>query len=318
MPHTRPAVVAGLVVALAISSCGSSSSSGDPSDGGGRLTVAASFYPLQEAVERVGGDRVDVTGLTPPGNGPHDLELTPQTAEALERADAVVYLSKGFQPSVEKAVSGLGGGSVTLDVLDGMDLLAVVPGLKGTRGEVDGEELEGGYDPHVWVDPTRQADIAEAVAGMLTELDPDNADEYAAGLKAYVRDLEALSDDFASGLETCESRTIVTSHRAFAYLADTYDLKQIAIAGITPDEEPDPKSLQAVARAAEDDGVTVIFFESAVPKDLSETVATEIGATTDFLDPVETISSDDLADGVDYESVQRRNLESLTAALRCE
>lgn len=76
--------------------------------------------------------------------------------------------------------------------------------------------------------------------------------------------------------------------------------------------------MEAVAEAAEADDVTVIFFETAVPKDLSETVANEIGASTDFLDPVETITADDLADGIDYEAVQRQNMASLRTALRCE
>lgn len=230
----RITAIVGLAAALVLATCGSSSSEGD-SAGDGPIKVAAAFYPLQEAVERVGGVRVEVTGLTPPGTGPHDLELTPQTAEAIEQADAVVYLSRGFQPAVEKAVSGLPDGSVTLDVLDGTELLPVEPGLKGTRGDVDGEELEDGLDPHVWVDPTRQAEIARNVAAMLTEVGPEHADDYAAGLESYVGDLDALSDDFASGLEECGSRTIVTSHRAFAYLAESYDLKQIAIAGISPE-----------------------------------------------------------------------------------
>jgi zinc transport system substrate-binding protein len=310
------ALALGLGAASALTACGSDDATSD-ADAGGALRVAAAFYPIEEAVQRVGGDRVEVIGLTPPGTGPHDLELTPKAVTEVEQADAVVYLSKGFQPAVEDVVAGLPDDTPTLDVLDGIDLLQVQPGLEGTQGEVDGEELEGGYDPHVWVDPSLQAQIAANVESMLSELDPEHGDEYAAALATYTAELETLGDEFATGLETCESRTIVTSHRAFAYLAEAYDLRQIPIAGISPDEEPDPRSLEAVADAAEADGVTVIFFESAVPKDLAETVANEIGAETDFLQPVETIAAEDLEEGVDYAAVQRQNLASLEAALRC-
>jgi len=316
IPRNLLSLAAAATLTVAAAACGSSADEPGTSDGA-KIKVVAAFYPLQEAVERVGGDRITVIGLTPPGGGPHDLELTPKNVESIEGADAVVYLAKGFQPAVEDAVAGLDDGTVTLDVLDGVDLLPVEDGLEGTNGEVDGEELEGGFDPHIWVDPALQADIATEVAAMLGKLDPENAEAYESAAGEYRAEMAALGEEFTTGLTECESRTIVTSHRAFAYLAEAYDLNQIAIAGISPDDEPDPKSLEAVAAAAEAEGVSVIFFESAVPKDLSETVANEIGATTDFLDPVETIATEDLDAGVDYAAVQRKNLDSLTKGLRC-
>jgi zinc transport system substrate-binding protein len=321
MLSPRTSALALAVVFLALTSCGSDEPTADggggDASGSDSLEVVAAFYPLEEAVSRVGGDLVEVTGLTPPGGGPHDLELTPRDVTAVEEADMVVYLSKGFQPSVEQAVAGLGDDAAVVDALEGIELLPVQEGLEGTQGEVDGETLEGGLDPHVWVDPMLQAEIAATVADALAGADPDNADTYQANLEEYRTELEALDGEFREGLADCESRTIVTSHRAFAYLAEAYDLRQIPIAGVSPDDEPDPQSLEAIARAAEEDGVTVIFFESAVSPDLSETVAREIGASTDFLQPVETIEQDALDDGADYASVQRQNLQSLVAGLRC-
>jgi len=282
----------------------------------GAVSVTAAFYPLAEAAERVGGDCIEVTNLTPPGGGPHDLELTPKQVERLEQTGLLIYLSKGFQPAVEAAVRGLDESVPTLDVLDGIDLLTVADQLEGTEGDVDGEELDGGYDPHVWVDPVLQAQIATAVHAALVDVAPDCAD-LDANLAAYTEELDALHERFTDGLAECATTTIVTSHRAFEYLARRYDLVQVSIAGISPDAEPDPRSLEAVAERAKADGVTTIFFESQVPPALSETVAREIGATTDFLDPVESIDADELAGGTTYATVMDRNLASLTAALGC-
>jgi zinc transport system substrate-binding protein len=318
--HRSKLLLVLLALVLALAACSDAESDSGQSEGSGdadRLTVVAGFYPLEEAARRVGGDRVVVTGLTPPGGGPHDLELTPRDVVAVEQADVVVFLSKGFQPSVEQAVDGVSDDVTVVDALEGIELLEVQDGLEGTQGEVDGETLEGDFDPHVWVDPMLQSEIAATVAAALRERDPDQADQYEANLEAYRAELEELDGEFRAGLEDCESRTIVTSHRAFAYLAEAYELRQIPIAGVSPDDEPDPQSLEAIAQAAREDGVTVIFFESAVPKDLSETVAREIGAETDFLQPVETISQEDLDAGVDYGDIQRQNLASLVAGLRC-
>jgi len=281
------------------------------------IAVAASFYPIAEAVTRVGGDRVEVQNLTPPGGGPHDLELQPQQVNDLSEADALFFLSKGFQPQVEKAAAELPDGVRSVDVLEGIDLLPVQDQLEGTQGEVDGEELEGGYDPHVWVDPILQSQIAQRVHDVLVEIDPAGKADYDSRLAAYQAELASLDSEFEAGLATCGSRVIVTSHRAFEYLAKRYDLTQISIAGLSPDEEPDPRTLEAVAAAAQRENVSVVFFEEQVPPDLSETVAREIGARTDALDPVETITQEDLDAGTTYTTVMQANLESLTEGLSC-
>lgn len=283
----------------------------------GPVEVVAAFYPIAEAVQQVGGDRVEVQNLTPPGGGPHDLQLTPKDAEAIAGADVVVFVSKGFQPQVEQAVAGLPAGVRALDVLDGLDLIPVRDQLAGTQGDVDGEELQGGLDPHVWVDPVLQAQIAKQIHEELVEIDPAGRSAYDAGLAVYQRELRGLDDAFKTGLANCESRVIVTSHRAFEYLAHRYGLTQIAIAGLSPEAEPDPRTLEAVAAAAREHNVKVVFFEEQVPPDLSETVANEIGATTDALDPVETITAPDLDAGATYTTVMRANLESLKTGLGC-
>jgi zinc transport system substrate-binding protein len=110
---------------------------------------------------------------------------------------------------------------------------------------------------------------------------------------------------------------IVTSHAAFGYLADRYHLVQAAIAGISPEAEPDPKSLAATARYAKAHGVRTVFFETLVPRKLSQTVAHTMGARTDALDPVEGLTASELRAGDTYTSIQRRNLDSLVRGLGC-
>ncbi|MEW6474817.1 MAG: metal ABC transporter substrate-binding protein [Actinomycetota bacterium] len=315
--NLRPRIVVLLACAglgFPLFACGNDREAAPPPDG---MTVAVAFYPIEEIVRNVGGEYVEVVALTPPGGAPHDLELTAKRAETLEKARVVFYLGKGFQPAIEKAVAGLPEGVVKVDLLGAVDLLPVIPKLEGTSGEVDGEELADGRDPHVWLDPKNMVVLTEEVAETLAVVDPDHRDDYLRGSEGYRAKLTALDGKFGTTLANCASRSIVTSHRAFEYLARRYGLKQIAIAGISPDEEPDPRSLEAVAAAARADGVTVIFFEEQVSPKLSQTVAAEIGATTDTLDPVETVTAEDLERGRTYLSVQEANLAALARALRC-
>lgn len=289
---------------------------GDDAESGG-VSVVAAFHPLEEAVRGVGGDLVTVTGLTPPGQGPHDLQLEPRQLEVFGDADLVVLLGRGFQPQVEDATANIREDATVLDLLDTVPLLSVDPQLDGTQGEVDGEVLAGDVDPHVWLDPGRMIAMVEAIADTLASVDPDNADAYAANADAYLGDLRGLDGEYRAALADCASRVIVTSHRAFGYLADQYDLRQIPIAGVTPEAEPDPRTLEAIAAEAEAEGVTTIFLEELAPPDLAETVAREIGAELSLLDPIEGLTAEQLDAGDTYASIMRENLERLVAGLGC-
>lgn len=312
MRRLAPAA-AGLLAIAFLAGCGDSGESGSSGD---PLRVAAAFYPVEEAARRVGGDRVAVTNLTPPGAAAHDLELTPAAAAAIEEADLVLYLGSGFQPSVERAVGNRPEGAA-LDLLGAVDLRTTDDAVPGVVGEVDGTELEGRKDPHVWVDPARYADMVEAVRDGLIAADPDDGDTYRANAEVFLGELEELDRAFARDLAGCRGRVLVTSHAAFGYLADRYGLRQAPIAGITPNEEPDPRSLAATARYAKANGVTTVFFETLVPRKLADTVAREIGARTDALDPVEGIPQEQLDAGADYASIQRDNLRRLVKGLAC-
>jgi zinc transport system substrate-binding protein len=287
------------------------------------VSVVAAFAPLAELAVRIGGPQVAVTNLTPPGSEAHDAELTPKSTESLGQADVVIYLGRGFQPAVQDGVSQLPASVTRLDLLDSVELLPIQEedghsdGETHAEGEEHAEELDGGFDPHVWVDPANMVIMADAIASSLAALQPESAELFAANAKAYVGELNTLTADMTAGVATCASRIIVTGHEAFAYLAKRLDLTQIAIAGISPEIEPNPKDLEAIAKQAKEAGVKMVFFEEALPKDLAETVANEIGADTGSLNPVETLSQEQLDAGTGYIEVQRENLASLRLGLVC-
>ena len=328
------AVPLSLTAALALSSC--ASGSGDPSAAGGgssgTLSVQASFYPLQYVTERVGGDLVQVDSLTPAGAEPHDLELSPAAVDGLRTADAVVYLS-GFQPAVDDAVAQ----AAPEHALD-----AVHAGVEGEEAhsaeehgaaeeshteEAHGDEASaeephaeddhghdhGGEDPHFWLEPDRLAAVATEVAHELAEVDPDNAETYESNAEELATELAALDEEFVAGLATCERDTIVVSHDAYGYLADKYDLEQVAIAGLDPDTEPSAARLAEIGKVVEAEGVTTVFSESLVNPKVAETLAAEHGIETAVLDPVENQSDE----SADYQQVMRNNLEALRTALDC-
>jgi zinc transport system substrate-binding protein len=281
-------IACSLLAATAAAGCGSSRAES------GRTDVVAAFYPLAFAAEQIGGDRVSVTNLTPPGAEPHDVELTPKEVAHIQRADVVLYLSHGFQPAVEQALGQAQGKQV--DALAGIDL------RNGVGDEV------GESDPHVWLDPVLFADVVQRVGTAL------GSEKRANALAARIRGLDG---EYRSGLAHCARREFVTSHAAFGYLAARYHLHQIAITGIEPEAEPSAQSLASLARLIRRDHVTTVFFETLVSPKLAETVAREAGATTAVLDPIEGLTPSEESRGEDYLSLMRGDLAALRKALGC-
>jgi len=300
---------------LALSACGGSSTQSDTNKT--QITVAASFYPIEEILRQVGGTYINVVELTPAGEGAHDVQLTAKQLNVLSSASALFYISDGFQPDVEKAVASLPNTVVPIDLLQSVTLLDVVAQLDGTEGETDGEVLASGKDPHVWLDPANMIAMTTAVADSLSQLSPNFATQFSTAAKSYIAELQTLVTEIDTHLATCESRVLVTSHRAFAYLAKRANLRQVAIAGVNPEEEPSAKNLEAIATFARTNRVSTIFFETLLPADLAKTLADKVGATADLLNPVEGISGTDIKAGASYISIQRDNLSRITKGLRC-
>jgi zinc transport system substrate-binding protein len=302
-PRTTRTVASVLALGLAGAALAACSPAGE--DGDTPHDVVAAFYPLQFVAERVGGEHVAVTSLTPPGGESHDLELSPSAVSRVGEADLVVYLS-GFQAATDAAVVA----TSPAHVVDTAEAAALEVGPDGVEPGAGGS-----LDPHFWLDPTRLADVAHQVGDALAEIDPEHADDFAAAADDLVADLDALDADLEAGLAACRGATLVASHEAFGYLAQRYGLHQVGLSGIDPEVEPSPARLRDVAATVEAEGVRTLFFETLTSPKVTQTLADDLGVATAVLDPLEGLAEDDERD---YLGVMRDNLAALTAGLTCE
>lgn len=325
MPRSRPAfLLAGVlgVVALGPSAC--AGSSGGTADGG--PTVVVTSYSMQYLAERVAGDAADVVNLAPAGTEPHDLELAPASVARLTSAEVVLTVG-GFQAAVDDAVAQGGDDQTVVDATDVVDLLtsgadghdaddpsddAPEDGTGDERGSEDRGHDHGGVDPHFWLDPQRLADVGDAFAAAMADVDPDAATTYTANAASLRADLDALDEQMSDGLADCADRSFVTSHQSFAYLADAFDLHQIGISGIDPEGEPSPARVAQVLTQARDDGVTTVFTQPGGLTAGADVVADELGVTLATLDPVELQPR-----GSDYRGAMEANLAALQEGLGC-
>lgn len=286
------AAAATCAAALALSGCGD-----DPGAGG--QAAVAGFYPLAYVAERVAGEHGEVETLARPGAEPHDLELSPQQVASVADAD-LLLVESGFQPAVDDAVEQEADGTV-VDAADVVDLLSAEDG--------------DGADPHFWLDPQRTATLAEAAGEAYAQTDPGHAADYRRAAGDLVGDLDRLDAAYDAALADCRTRTVVTSHDAFGYLAGAYDLQVESIAGLDPTAEPSPQRLAELADVVRAEQVSTVFAETLVSPDVAQTLADEAGVRVDTLDPIEGLS-DETADD-DYFSLMRANLDALVQANDC-
>ncbi len=256
------------------------------------LNVTTSFYPMYFFTSQIGGNKINVVNITPSGTEPHDYDPTPQDIIKIQKSKLLV-LNGNVEPWANK---------IKLD-------------LKNNNNQIlkAGEDLITNNDPHIWLSPILAKKESQKIADALTSIDPINSNYYKNNLVNLETELDKIDDNYKAGLANCQTRSFVTSHSAFEYLAKDYGLNQIAIAGLSPDAEPSLSELAKITDFAKKNNVKYIFFEALVSPKLAQTIASEIGAKTLVLDPIEGQTGNN-----DYLTLMANNLQNLRIALQCK
>ncbi|SFB35517.1 zinc transport system substrate-binding protein [Cohnella sp. OV330] len=308
------AALSSLAASMLLAGCGhggtnNAAGTGANGDSPGKLHVAASFYPMYEFARQVAGDLADVTLMVPGGVEPHDWEPTPKDMALLSKADVFVYngIVEGW---AEQAISSAGNGDrVDVEASSGLELET------GGGEQASDTREQAGMDPHVWLSPVLAQREVERIRDGLSKADSAHAADYEANAKAYIAKLQQLDADYRTALGQAKNKTFVTQHAAFGYLAREYGLTQLPISGLSPDQEPTPAQMASVVKEIKSLGISTIFFEELVDPKVAETIASETGAKTDVLNPIEGLTKDDKKQGLDYIGLMNQNLAALEKAL---
>lgn len=274
--------------------------SNNPATMENKITVVTSFYPLYFLTSEIGGDLIEVVNLTPAGVEPHDYDLTSRDMIKIIKSELIVLNGAGLETWISKVKENI--------ILSGVRVLVL-------SDELNDQKI--GNDPHIWLSPVLAAEMGEKIATELIKIDPQNKDYYQSNLTALKTELLNLDSRYKSELENCRRRDFITSHKAFDYMAGEYNLNQVAIAGLSPEEEPSPRRLGEISQLARENEIKYIFFENLVSPKLSQVIANEIGAQTLVLNPIEGLSADDMKKGKNYITEMEANLENLKIALEC-
>jgi len=276
--------------ALTLGACGQKASQDNRNETKG-MKIVTSFYPVYAMVKAVSGELNDVR-MIQSSSGIHSYEPSANDIAAIYDADVFVYHSHTLEswagsldPSLQKSKVKVLEASegMTLDRVSGLEDIEVGEG-------VDEKSL---YDPHTWLDPEKVAEEAQIIADKLSELDSENKEIYQSNAKKFIDQAHELTNKYKPIFDKVEQRTFVTQHTAFSYLAKRFDLNQLGIAGISPDQEPSPRQLSEIQEFVKTYKVKTIFTESNASSKVAETLIKSTGVSLKTLNPLEADPQND-------------------------
>lgn len=268
-----------------------------------KLQVVTTFYPMYYFAQKVAGSSADVTLLIPNGVEPHDWEPTASDMAKIQDSDVFIYNSRYMETWVK----------TVLDSIDQshLNVVEAAKGIELMNADNSESASTSSKDPHVWLSPVLAEQEVDNIAQALEEKDPKHKAIYqknAAAFKTQLADLDRL---YKNATAKAKKKEFVTQHAAFGYVAKQYGLTQIAIAGLSPDVEPSLGKLAELAKVTKEKNIKIIYFEGLTSSKVAETLANEIGAKTEVLNPLEGLTKEDEAKGLDYLGVMKNNLKAL-------
>jgi zinc transport system substrate-binding protein len=284
-----------------------------------KLTVIASLFPIYDFAKNVGGDKVEVIPLLPPGVEAHSFEPRPADITKINDADIFIYTGKFMEPWVDDlAKSVTNKNLLTVDSSAGVTLIGQSNEFP-QEDEHTGHHYAGAADPHIWLDFSNAQKMVNNICVALVKKDSQTKDFYLKNAADYNAKLSELDSEYRTSLAGCKNHTVIYGgHFAFGYMAKRYNLTFIsAYKGFTPDSEPTPKNLAELIDKVKRLDVKYIYYEELISPKVAETLSEETGAQLLPLNGAHNVSKTDLAGGVGFISIMKKNLESLKTGLEC-
>jgi zinc transport system substrate-binding protein len=266
-----------------------------------KLSVLATFAPIQCFAANVCGDAAEVSVLLPPASGPHNYAFSPSDIRKIGSADVVIENGLGLETWLEKGVK-----------IAGKKDLLIVDTSKGISPITEADSGQtGSPNPHIWLSPVCAMKQVENIRDALSSRDPAKASTYRRNAERYLDELKKLDSDVREETAFVRNKNFVTLHDVFPYFAREYGLRIAATFEISPDQSPLPKRLEQLRTLLSSHEVAALFAESAYNSKPLEVVAREFNLPVVQMDSMETGEGDRYF----YERAMRSNVSKLRAVL---
>jgi zinc transport system substrate-binding protein len=278
-----------------------------------KSTIYTTIYPLQFIVDELAGDFIHAETVYPPGVDEHTYEPTAQELTQIADGDAFIYIGAGLEAMAETAASALENQDVKLiEIGDHEELFLTGDSHHHEENE---QHNHGDIDPHLWLDPLKMIDMAHIISNELIDLYPDKEKQVTENIAELEEKLLSLDNDFNELIADIENKTLLVTHAAFGYWEEQYGIEQIAIHGVSTENEPSQKELISIIETAGEHDLDHIVFEQNVTTRVAEIIQDEMDAEAVVIHNLAVLTEDDLAEDCDYISIMQDNLDVLGKAM---
>lgn len=279
----------------------------------GKINVYTTVFPIYDFTRNIGKDKININYVVPPGVEPHDYEITPKLMKDIQNADLLIKNGLGLDSFADKIKS-----ENKLQIVDASEGIKPLTYDEEQNHEKENHESHnhGQYDPHVWLNVDLAMKECENIKNALIKADEKNKDFYEKNYNEYIEKLKKLKSNYDENLKDKKNKSIIVSHGAYGYLCDEYNINQISITGISPNQEPSLSKISEIANYAKKNNIKYILFDGLVNPNVAKTIADEANIKTTVLYSIDNISKKDFDNNKDYISLMNKNLETLNLVLK--
>lgn len=269
--------------------------------------IYTTFYPVYDLTKRIVGDKMEVKMLIKANEEPHSFELKAIDRAALHDADLIVYNGANMENFIPDLRASLKDDKKFLNLSQGLTLLE-------NKSDLDDGE-HNSVNPHTWLSVKNAMEQLYTIYERMAVIDPANEKYYKTNLDKSLAEFSELDKKFTEtiGKISKKEKYFVVSHAAFNYLAKDYGLKQVAVTGISPEDEPTAAQLKKIADFVKSNGIKTILFEGKTTPKVAETLARETGTKTDTIYTLENLTEEEAKMG--YIHLMEHNLQTLAKVL---
>lgn len=332
-----------LISSAGLTGCGRTEEAED-----GRMKVVTTIFPPYDFARAVSGGLADVTMLLSPGEEVHSYEPTPLDIKRIQGSDLFIYVGGENDVWVDRILDNMGEERPrTLRMVELTDTVAeeIVEGMMEERGEHEhsGEHEDHGElaeseeavyeehihsgdsseeeheeaDEHVWTSPVKAAEITEAIAEKMAEIDPDNAESYRANARDYIAQILEIDAQFREITKNAARRTIVFGDRfPIRYFAEEYGLEYFAaFPGCSSETEPSASTLAFLIDKVRQEKIPVVFSIELSNGNISRAICESSEAVPRTYNSCHNVTRDQMESGATYVSLMTENLDVIREAL---
>lgn len=296
--------------------------------------IVVSIKPLHDLVTGVTEGVTAPVLLVPGGASPHDYALRPSEMRNLQNARAVIWVGTELENFLVRPLSGLDADTRRITLLEDADL--ILHPLReggvwdthdhdhghehshGDHGHTTGHHHDAhahtreGIDAHVWLSPENARRIVRHVAGVLADMDPQNAAAYHANRDRVLQRLDRLDGEIRELLVPVRQRAFIVFHDAYQYFENHYGLTPAGSITVDPSRAPGARRIQEIRQRVLASDALCIFSEPQFRPAIVVTVTEGTRARSGVLDPLGI----DLPSGPEgYEKLLRNLAQSLVECL---